>query len=83
MMGGIGTGVGLLVHWTGVMATGWGGGLSGICVAVTMVILGGNLVGVSFVTLGDGAGQSVWSTYVGEGRGAFRAEAVGGLAVTL
>ena len=83
MVAGVGAGVSLLVHWTGVMATGLGGGLSGICVTGTMVTLGGNIGGVSFGTLGEGAGQSVWSTPAGEGRGAFRVGAVGGLAVTL
>ena len=83
MMAGVGAGVGLLVHWTGVIATGLVGGLSGTCAAGKIVTLGGNAVGVSFGTLGEGAGQSVWSTTAGEGRGAFRAGAVGGLAVTL
>ena len=82
-MAGVGAGVGLLVHWTGVMATGLGGGLSGICVAGTMVTLGGYSVGVSFGTLGEGAGQSVWITTAGEVHGAFRAGAVGGLTVRL
>ena len=48
------------------MATGLGGGLSS-----RMVTLGGNAGGVSFGTLGEGAGQSVWSMSAGEGRGAF------------
>ena len=65
------------------MATGLGGELSGIWVAGTMVTLSGNVGGVSFGTLGEGAGQSVWSTPAGEGRGAFVVGAVGGLAVTL
>ena len=82
-MAGVGAGVGLLVHWTGVVATGLGGGLSGIWVAGTMVSLGVNVGGVSFGTLGEGAGQSVWITSAGEGRGAFRVGAVWGLAVTL
>ena len=60
MMAGVGAGVGLLVHWTGVMATGLNGGLSGIWVAGTMVTLGGNVGGMSFGTLGEGVGQSVW-----------------------
>ena len=83
MIAGVGAVVGLLVHWTGVMATGLGGGLSGICVAGTMVILGGNIVGVSFGTLREGAGKSVWISTAGEGCDAFRAGAVGGIAVTL
>ena len=82
-MAGVGAGVGLLVHWTRVMATGLGGGLSGIWVVGTMVTLGGNAGGVSFGTLGEGAGQSIWSTSAGEGHGAFGVGAVGVLAVTL
>ena len=45
-MAGVGAGVGLLVHWTGVMATGLGGGLSVICVTGTMVTLGGDVLGM-------------------------------------
>ena len=77
MMSGFGAAVGFLVHWTGVMATGLGGELSGMCVVVTMVTLGGNVGGVSFVILGEGTGQSVWSTPAGEVRSAFRVEAFG------
>ena len=83
MMAGVGAEVGLLVHWTGVMATGLGGGFSGIWVAGIMVTLSGNAGGVSFGTLREGAGQSVWSAPAGEGRGAFGIGDVGGLAVTL
>ena len=82
-MSDVGAGVGLLVHWTGLMATGFGGGLSGILVAGTMVTLGGNAGGVSLGTLGEVTGQYVWSTPAGEGCGAFGVGAVGGLAVTL
>ena len=83
-MAGVGAGAGPLVHvWTGVMDTGLFGGLLGICSKGTMVTLGGNAVGVSFGTLGEGAGQSGWKTTAGEGRGALRAGAVGGFAVTL
>ena len=82
-MAGVDAGVSLLVHWTGVMATCLGGGFSDICLAGTMVTLGGNVVGVIFGTLGEGAGQSLWSTTTGEGRGAFRAGYIGVLAVTL
>ena len=60
-----------------------GGGLLDICSVGTMVTLGGNAVGVSSGTLGEGAGQSGWETTADEGRGAFVAGAVGGLAVTL
>ena len=83
MMAGIVAGVGLLVHWTGVMVTGLGGGLSSICVAGKMVNLGGNAVGVIFGTLGEGVGYSDWITIAGVGRGVFRSGAVGGIAVTL
>ena len=48
-----------------------------------MVTLGGNVGGVSFDTLGEDAGQSVWSMPAGEGCGAFRVGAVEGLAATL
>ena len=82
-MAGVGAGLGLLVHWSGVMATGLGGVFSGIWVAGIMFTLGGNVGGVRFGTLGEGAGQSIWSTPVDEGRGAFRVGAVGVLAVTL
>ena len=60
-----------------------GGGLSGIFDVGKMVNLGGNAVGVSSGTLGDGAGKSVWKTTAGAGRGALGAGYVGGLAVTL
>ena len=82
-MAGVGAAVDLLIHWTGVMITGLGGGLSDICFAGTMVNLGGNAVGLSFGTIGEGAGQSVWITTSGEGRGAFREGYVRELAVTL
>ena len=59
------------------MATGLGGGLSGIWGAGIMITLGGNVGGVRFGTLGEGAGQSVWSTPEGEGCGAFRVGYVG------
>ena len=62
---GFGSGAGSLVHGaarTGVVDTGLGGGLSGICAKGTMVTLGGNAVGVSLGTLGEGAGQSGWKT---------------------
>ena len=65
------------------METGLGGGLSGLWVVGTMVTLGVNVGGVSFFTLGEGAGQSIWSTPAGEGRGSFRVGAVGGITVTL
>ena len=48
-----------------------------------MVTLGGNVGGVRFGTLGEGAGKSVWITPAGEGRDAFRVGAVEGLVVTL
>ena len=65
------------------MATGLGGGFSGICVVGTMVTLGGIEDGVSFGTLREGVGQYILSTIAGEGCSAFRAGAVGGLTVTL
>ena len=74
-----------LVHGaarTGAVDTGWGGGLSGVFSAGTMVALGGNAVGVSSGTLGEGAGQSDWKMTAGAGRGATGAGAIGGLAVT-
>ena len=49
----------------------------------TMVTLGGNAVGVSSGTLGEGAGRSGWKATAGVGRSALGAGAVGGLAVTL
>ena len=82
-MAGVGAWVGLLVLWTGVMTTGLGGGLSGIWVAGTMVTIGGNVDGAIFGILREGVGQSVWSTPTGEGRGAFRVGAFGGITVTL
>ena len=83
MMAGVGAGVGLCLHWTGVMGTSLSGGLSGIWVAGTMVTLGYDAGGVSFGTLGDGAGQSVWSAPAGAGRSVFWALSVGGFYVTL
>ena len=82
-MEGFGAGAGLLVHWTGVMDTGFGGGLSGRCVVGKMVTICVNVVGVSFGTLGEGVGQYDWNTTAGGGCGAFRVGAVGGLAVAL
>ena len=68
---------------TGVMDTGLGEVLSRICVVGTMATLGVSAVGVSFGTLGEGAGQCVWNMTAGEGCGDFIAGDVGGLAVTL
>ena len=83
MMAGVGVGVGRHIFFTGVMGTGLGWGLSGVRVAGTMVTLGDNAVGVSVGTLGDGAGQSVWSAPAGAGRGVFGVTAVRGFSVTL
>ena len=84
MTAGVGAGVGPLVFvWTGVMVTGLGGGLLVICVAGTMVTLGGSAVGVRFSTLEEGAGQSGWHTTAGVGCDALGAGAIGGLAVKL
>ena len=58
-MAGVGAGVGPLVHGAaraGVVDTGLGGGLAGICAEGTMVTIGGNSVGVSLGPLGEGAG---------------------------
>ena len=53
---GVGAGVSpfVLVR-TGVMATGLGGGLLGICAEGILVTLGGSAVGVSFRTFFEGA----------------------------
>ena len=85
MMAGVCAGVGpLFLHVrTGVMDTGLGWGLSGMCAVGILVTLGGNAVGVSLGTLGEGAGQSGWKTTAGECRVALRAGAVRGLEVTL
>ena len=48
-----------------------------------MVTHGGSAVGVNFGTIGEGAGNSGWTTTVGAGHGALIAGAVGGFAVTL
>ena len=82
-MAGVGVGVGCRIHWTGVMGTGLGGGLSGVRVAGTMVNRGDNAGRVSVGTLGDGAGQYVWSTPTGAGRSVFGVTAVEGFSVTL
>ena len=81
-MAGVGVGVGCLIHLTGVMSTGLGGGLSCVSFAGTMVTLSVNAGGVSDGTLGDGAGQYVWSAPVGASRGVFGVTAVGGFSVT-
>ena len=65
------------------MGTGLGGGLLGLRVAGTMVTRGNNAGGVSVVTLGDGAGQSIWSAPAGAVRGVFGACDVGEFSVTL
>ena len=83
MMAGVGVGVGRRIHWTGVMSTVLGGVLSVFRVAGTMVTLGVNAGGVSVGTLGDGAGQSVWSAPAGAGHSVFGVTSVGGFLVTL
>ena len=65
------------------MATGLGGGLLGIWDAGTMVTLSGDAGWVSFGTLVEGAGQSVWSAPTCEVCGAFGVGSIGRLAVTL
>ena len=82
-MAGFGVGVICRIHWTGVMGTGLGGLLLGVGVVGTMVTLGVNAGWVSVVTLGDGAGQSVWSAPSGASRGVFRVTTVGEFTVTL
>ena len=61
MVAGVGVGVSLRVHWTGETGKGLGRGFSGVRVAGNMVTLSENAGGVSVGTLGDGAGQSLWS----------------------
>ena len=56
-MSGVGFGVGLRIHWTGVMGTGLGGGFLCLRVAGTMVTLSVNAGGVRVGTLGDGVEQ--------------------------
>ena len=82
MMAGVSVGVGCCIHWAGVMGTGLGGGLLCVKFAGTMVTLGGNERGVSVGTLGDGAGQSVWSAPAGASCGVFGVTSVRGLSVT-
>ena len=65
------------------MDTGLGGELLFMCAAGVLGTLGGNAVGVSLGTLGEGVGQSGWNTTAGEVCDALRAGAVGVLAVTL
>ena len=82
MMAGVGVGVGCRIHWDGVMGICLGGGLSYVRFAGTMVTFGGNAGGVSVGTLGDGAGQSVWSAPAGASHGVFGVTAVGVFSVT-
>ena len=81
-MAGVGVGVSCRILWAEVMGTGWGGGLSCVEFSGTMVTLGGNEGEVNVVTLGDGAGQSVWSAPVGASHCVFGVTAVGGFSVT-
>ena len=76
MMAGLGAGAGPPVHGadrTGAVEIVWGGGLLVLVIVGTLVTFGGNEVGVSLGTLGDGAGRSVWKTTAGAGRGALGA----------
>ena len=82
MMSVVGIGVGCCIHWAGVMGKGLGGVLSCVRFSGTIVTLGVDAGGVSVGTLGDGAGQSVWSAPAGASRGVFGVTAVGGLSVT-
>ena len=81
-MAGVGVGVGCRIYWAGAMGTGLGGGLLCVRFVGTMVTLGINSGGVSVVTLGDGAGQSVWSVPAGASRCVFGVTAVVGFSVT-
>ena len=67
-MAGVGVGVSCRIHWTGVMGTGLGGGLSWVRFAGIMVTLSVNAGGVSIGTFVDGVGQSVWSAPAGASR---------------
>ena len=82
MMAGVGVGAGCCILWAEVMGSGWCGGLLCIGFSGTMVILGGDASGVRVGTLGDGAGQSVWSAPVGASRSIFGVKAVGRFSVT-
>ena len=82
IIAGVGVGVGCRIYWAGVMVTGLGGGLSCVRFAGTKVTLGVNASGLSVGTLGDGAGQSVWSAPTGASCGAVGVTAVGGFSVT-
>ena len=81
MMAGVGVGVSCCIHWAGVMGTGLCGGFSCVRFSGTMVTLGVNSGGMSVGTLGDGAGQSVWSAPAGASGGVFGVTAVGGFSV--
>ena len=83
MMAGVNVGVSRHINWMGVTGTCLGGRLSGDRVVVTVVTFCGNSGGVRIGTLRDGTEQSVWSTFVGAGRGVFGAFAVGAFSVTL
>ena len=76
MMAGLGSGAVPLIHGAArnrAVDTGWEVGLLGIFDVGIMFNLGGNSVGVSSGTLGDGTGQSGWNTTAGAGRGALGA----------
>ena len=81
-MAGVGVGVGCCIHWAGLMGTGLGGGLSCVRFVGTMVTLGVNAGGVSVGTLGDGAGQSVWSAPAGASHCVFGVTSIMGFSVT-
>ena len=51
MMAGVGVGAGYLILWDAVMGKDWGGGLSCVGFAGTMVTLGGYAGGLSVGTL--------------------------------
>ena len=82
MMAGLGAEDGPLVPdvaWTGLVDTCLGGGLSGIFAVGKMVTLGGNIVGVSSGTLGEGAGQSGWKSQQVQGAVPWEQELLGDL----
>ena len=81
-MAGVGVGDGFRILWAEVMGTCWGGGLSCVGFAGTMVTLGGNVGGVSVGTLVDGAVQSVWSAPVVASRCVLGVTSIGGFSVT-
>ena len=77
MMAGVDVAVSFCIHWADLVGTVLGWGLLCVRFSGTMVTLGVNAGGVSVGTLGDGAGQSVWSAPVGASRGGLGVTDVG------